>query len=234
MAKMHSHAQSTADTYWLENGENKFTLVVGGQPRAVAFSLRNEGAILGGNASAPGKVFAPESMTIFDVVEKRLAIARVNEFRTSREGRETGKTMIPWRKFSEERAAIARDRCPPEKEVQQNVHQALKMLNDGATTGGLSVKGSQARNCLCQAMTALWKKGPVAGEPRQYIEAARELLIEVVDRHPEAPFQDAARRLCEKALAAIEHYHAEAPVSTHDNTVTREGPDHGYSRSQRR
>ncbi len=229
-----SKRYSDSGSYWLENGEGKFTLFVNSQPLAVADTGRHQGVILGGHATSPGRVFAPESMTIFDAIEKRLAISRVNEFRKSHQDRERSRIMVPWRKFAEERAAAARAKCPPEREVQQNVRQAIKTLNDGATTGGLSVNGSLARNNLCQAMTSLWKTGPVAGEPRQHIEAARELLVEVIDREPEAPFQDAARRLCEKALAAIEHYHAETPLQMQDNTMTRDGPDNSHTRSHRR
>jgi len=71
----------TTHNYWQQDGEHAFTLFVGGERRATVDTVCNRAVLLGGENRAEEKITAPDSKVIFNVVEDRLDLRRVNVFK---------------------------------------------------------------------------------------------------------------------------------------------------------
>src|SRR5215475_10561468 len=117
------------ETYWQERGDGKFVLRVAGIERAIAHTHNNTGVMLTAPNAPAYRFTAPDSQTIFDAIEQRAGIGRVEEFRNQHGTR----TIIPWRDMAERNAQYFRSQHPPEREAQHYARQAWHLLNEKST-----------------------------------------------------------------------------------------------------
>lgn len=185
-------SQQPPNTYWLERDGGGFVLYVNDQQRATVNSSNNAAVILNGGSHPAGKLTAPHSQVIYDVVEKRLGIGRVDQFRSK-----FGPTMINWRGMAERRAESYRRAHPGDAEPKFYLERALKMLNEQSTLGGLSCEGAEARTHICRALMAFDREGKWTANIQDSAEKARSCLRDLRG----SIFEEAARTDCARAAA---------------------------------
>ena len=162
----------TEDGYWQER-DSQFVLHIDGTERAIVNRSANTGVILSMPGEPGYKFTAPDSQTVFDAVEQRLGIGRIEEFRTAQGMR----TIIPWRDMAENHAEWSRSNHPPGKEAEHYTQQAWNLLNHKSTAGGLTNQANDARFILGKVLVSLERdQGQWRGETRQQLQAARDLL----------------------------------------------------------
>ena len=186
----------TTHNYWQQDGEHAFTLFVGGERRATVDTVCNRAVLLGGENRAEEKITAPDSKVIFNVVEDRLDLRRVNVFKY-----QPGHDEVNPRRLAEWRAEGFRKSHSKETLSRFYLEHAWAVLRD-KPRWGLTEKGFEARGHVCGAWEALRRSdGRWTQDIHARVTAATARLEQAAEK-PKTMFESLALLDCEKALAS--------------------------------